>query len=92
MVYMLESTSISLATQGAETLQQSLGLPVNAFSYLLSHGTVDEEHIVFYQKLVNQITDEGDKSAIIEVANNTFRLFANVLRSIPHNMENSHAA
>lgn len=92
MVYMLESTSISLATLGAETLQQSLGLPASAFTYLLSHGTVDEEHIVFYQKLVNRITNEEDKSAIIDVANNTFRLFANVLRSIPHNTEHAHAA
>ncbi len=92
MVYMLESTSIAMATQGAQTLQQSLELPADAFSYLLSHGTVDEDHIVFYQKLVNQITSEPDKAAIIEVARNTFQLFANVFRSIPYQPETRHAA
>lgn len=83
MVYMLESTSIAIATRGAEQLQGSLGLPVEAFSYLLSHGTVDAEHIVFYQKLVDQIENEEDKEAIIEVASNSFVLFSRVFASIP---------
>lgn len=89
MVYMLESTSIALATQGAQTLQRSLDLPVGAFSYLLSHGTVDEDHIVFYQQLVNRIENDDDKRAIVEVANNTFYLFAELLRSIPHSAAGS---
>lgn len=84
MVYMLESTSIAIATQGAQQLQGALGLPVEAFSYLLSHGTVDEAHIVFYQQLVDQIDNEEDKAAIIEVAGNAFLLFSRVFASIPH--------
>jgi heme oxygenase len=38
----------------------------------------------FFEETVNTITDPEDQKAIIEVAQNTFRLFANVLRAIPH--------
>ncbi|MBU0655657.1 MAG: iron-containing redox enzyme family protein [Gammaproteobacteria bacterium] len=91
MVFMLESTSIQLATQGANTLQLALGLPPNAFTYLSSHGTLDISHMEFFRQLVNQIDDPADQTAIIEVARNTFRLFANVLASIPMLEEVQHA-
>jgi hypothetical protein len=84
MVFMLESTSIALANAGAGSIMQSLNLPENAFSYLLSHGTLDIEHLHFYEKTVNQIQDAIDQAAIIEVAQNAFRLFAKVLEAIPH--------
>ena len=45
MVFMLESTSIRLATQGANTIQLALGLPATAFTYLQSHGTLDISHM-----------------------------------------------
>ena len=92
MVFMLESTSIQLATQGANTIQLALDLPPTAFTYLQSHGTLDISHMEFFRKLVNQIEDATDQAAIIEVARNTFRLFANVLRSIPVFEEVQHAA
>lgn len=92
MVFMLESTSIQLATQGANTIQLALDLPSTAFTYLQSHGTLDISHMEFFRKLVNQIEDGADQAAIIEVARNTFRLFANVLRSIPVLEEVQHAA
>lgn len=92
MVYMLESTSIAIASQGAQTLQQSLQLPASAFTYLQSHGAVDEEHIVFYRKLVEKIDDAGDRQAIIDTARATFRLFANLFRALPHHRGYADAA
>lgn len=92
MVFMLESTSIRLATQGANTIQLALGLPETAFTYLQSHGTLDISHMEFFRQLVNRIDDAADQAAIIEVARNTFRLFANVLQSIPMNAEVKYAA
>jgi pyrroloquinoline quinone (PQQ) biosynthesis protein C len=92
MVFMLESTSIQLATQGANTIQLALGLPPTAFTYLQSHGTLDISHMEFFRKLANRIEDAADQAAIIEVARHTFRLFANVLRSIPQFEEVKHAA
>jgi pyrroloquinoline quinone (PQQ) biosynthesis protein C len=92
MVFMLESTSTQIASQGADAILKGLGLPKNAFTYLYSHGALDIEHLSFYEKLVNRIDDPADQAAIIEVANNTFRLFANVLRAIPMERSQRHAA
>ncbi len=92
MVFMLESTSTQIASTGADAIMAGLGLPKSAFSYLYSHGALDVEHLKFFETLVNQITDPADQAAIIEVANNTFRLFANVLRAIPHTGAVRHAA
>ena len=84
MVYMLESTSTQIATKGADAVKASLNLDDKAFSYLYSHGVLDLDHMKFLEKTLNSITDEDDKKAIIEVAQNTFLLFANVMRSIPY--------
>ena len=84
MVFMLESTSTQIANKGADSIKDSLNLPKKAFTYLYSHGELDISHMQFFEKTVNGITDPDDQAAIIEVAQNTFRLFANVLRSIPH--------
>jgi long-chain acyl-CoA synthetase len=92
MVFMLESTSIQIANNGADALKTNLGLPQNAFTYLYSHGALDIEHMKFFEQLVDKITDSADQAAIIEVAQNTFRLFANVLRAIPHEKEMKYAA
>lgn len=84
MVYMLESTSVQLANHGANSLKEKLKLKDNAFSYLYSHGELDQDHMVFFEKTVNTITDKKDQAAIIEVANNTFTLFKNMLSALPH--------
>lgn len=92
MVFMLESTSTQIANNGADAVRERLGLPKSAFSYLYSHGALDIEHMKFFEKTVNRVTDPADQAAIIEVASNAFRLFANVMRAIPHKQESRHAA
>lgn len=84
MVFMLESTSTQIANTGADAVMKNLGLPKSAFTYLYSHGALDIEHLKFFETLANKIDDPDDQAAIIEVTNNTFRLFAHVLRAIPH--------
>ncbi|MCB9987845.1 MAG: iron-containing redox enzyme family protein [Rhodospirillales bacterium] len=84
MVFMLESTSMQIATHGADAVKKSLELPQSAFTYLFSHGSLDIEHMDFFKTLVNRIDDPDDQAAIIEVAKDTFHLFADVMRSIPH--------
>lgn len=84
MVFMLESTSIQIANKGADAVKDKIGLPKNAFSYLYSHGALDIEHMKFFEQTVNRIDDPDDQAAITEVAQNTFRLFASLMRSIPH--------
>lgn len=92
MVFMLESTSVDIASAGAKSLQEGLGLPKSAFTYLSSHGSLDVSHMAFFEQLVNKVTAPDDQAAILEVANSTFRLFANVLASIPHTKAQRDAA
>ncbi|MDX1559853.1 MAG: AMP-binding protein, partial [Marinobacter sp.] len=83
MVQVLEGTSIELATPLGEAIQKQLGLPKEAFSYLYSHGALDQEHFEFFRNLMNEITDLDDQQAIIEAARMVYRLYGDMLHSIP---------
>ncbi|MBX3479004.1 MAG: iron-containing redox enzyme family protein [Caulobacter sp.] len=91
MVLVLEGTSVRLATQGASAVAESLGLGPECFSYLTSHGALDQDHLVFFQQLMDEVADPNDQAAIIEVAQAVFNLFAGVFRSIPHVRETADA-
>ena len=82
MVHVLEGTSTSLATTTAGLIQNELDLPDAAFSYLRSHGDLDIEHVAFFRDLL----DEFDKQAmhhVIHVADRVYKLYGDVLRSVP---------
>lgn len=83
MVYVLEGTSVSLASNAAGTLAQALDLPASAFSYLSSHGALDIEHMGHFEALVNKLDRPLDLQAIEDCAKVFFRLYGNVFRSIP---------
>ena len=51
-----------------------------------------DDGVIAPGELIGKITDPADQAAIIEVAQNTFRLFANVMRAIPHEKAMKHAA
>ena len=91
MVFVLEGTSVQLATQGAEAVARSLGLGPECFSYLTSHGSLDIEHMGFFQRLMDQVTDPRDQADIVEAARRIFVLFADLFRAIPHARSLAHA-
>lgn len=82
MVLVLEGTSVELAGKAADIIQDSLGLPDNAFSYLRSHGSLDQEHIRFYEKLVDKIPDQDDQKLIIHTAKMFYKLYADIFRTL----------
>ncbi len=82
MVHVLEGTSVQLATYAAAAIQQSLGLPKQAFTYLNSHGSLDLEHVDFFRDLVNRLDDDADKAALVHCANAVFRLYGDIFRSL----------
>lgn len=82
MVLVLEGTSVALATRAAETIEHTLGLPRNAFSYLRSHGDLDIEHTGFYEQLMNRLEDEDDRRAVIHAAKRFYKLYGDVFRSL----------
>lgn len=82
MVLVLEGTSVQLATQAAQSIQQALELPDTAFSYLTSHGSLDIEHVSFFEKLMNKIDDEKDQQAIIHCARVMYKLYGDIFRGL----------
>jgi len=83
MVHVLEGTSVSLALLAADKIQNTLGLPDRAFTYLRSHGTLDQKHVAHFVDLMNRVDDAGDQEAIVHAARAFFRLYGDVFRSLP---------
>jgi pyrroloquinoline quinone (PQQ) biosynthesis protein C len=82
MVLVLEGTSTAVATQAGETMMHSLNLPKKAFSYLLSHGSLDISHVSFYESLVNQISNPDDQACLIHSAKIFYKLYGDIFRTI----------
>ena len=83
MVLVLEGTSVALALQAAERIQRALQLPDSAFSYLRSHGELDREHTAHFAQLMNLLDDPADQRAVIHAAKMFYRLYGDILRSLP---------
>lgn len=83
MVHVLEGTSVSLALLAADQIQKPLQLPDAAFSYLRSHGTLDQEHTAHFELLMDQVEDAGDQADIVHAACAFYRLYGDVFRSLP---------
>ena len=83
MVFVLEGTSTSIASEAARLIKAHLNLPNAAFSYLISHGELDKEHVQFFEQIINKVDDENDLADIIYVAKRVYRLYGDVIRSVP---------
>ncbi|MEA9393267.1 iron-containing redox enzyme family protein [Acerihabitans sp. TG2] len=82
MVQVLEGTSVAIATTIAGQLETGLGLPAQATRYLSSHGSLDKEHLKFFEKLMNKVDKPNDCDAIIHAAKVVYQLYGDMLRSI----------
>jgi pyrroloquinoline quinone (PQQ) biosynthesis protein C len=81
-VQVLEGTSISIADHAANCIQQALGLPDQAFSYLRSHGAIDQQHIKFFESLMNRIEDPAEQALIIHSSRMFYQLYGNIFREL----------
>lgn len=82
MVQVLEGTSVAIALNVAEQLKKGLSLPLNAMSYLSSHGALDQEHLRFFKSLMDKVEKPEDQQAIIHSAKVVYRLYGSMLREI----------
>jgi long-chain acyl-CoA synthetase len=82
MVLVLEGTSIAKAIAAADGLQQTLNLPDEAFTYLRSHGALDQEHMKFFARLMNRIDDAAEQELIVHSARVFYRLYGDILSNI----------
>jgi pyrroloquinoline quinone (PQQ) biosynthesis protein C len=92
MVLVLEGTSVRVASEAAASLQRSLGLPKTAFSYLTSHGALDQSHMQFYAGVVNRLTGAHDQACVIHAARRFYRLYGDVFRALPLTLPKQAAA
>ena len=83
MVMVLEGTSIALATDAADRIQNELALPDAAFSYLRSHGSLDLEHIEVFKGLMEQLDAAEDGDAVVDTARVVYRLYGDMFRCLP---------
>jgi pyrroloquinoline quinone (PQQ) biosynthesis protein C len=93
-VHVLEGMSTLLADQAADAIQRSLAYRgKDGFSYLRSHGALDIEHVAFFKKLVNGITDTSIQQIVIEASKVFYRLYGNMYHELAtrHRVK-SHAA
>lgn len=82
MVFVLEGTSVALALMVADRIQQALDLPDAAFSYLRSHGTLDQEHTRHLANLLEKMTPE-DQAEVLRCARIFYRLYGEIFRALP---------
>lgn len=83
MVHVLEGTSVALALQAADQIQAHLKLPDRAFSYLRSHGTLDQQHTAHFAQLMDRIESPADRADIVHAARAFYRLYGDVFRGLP---------
>ena len=81
MVYVLEGTSVALALSAADRIQRALGLPDEAFSYLRSHGALDQAHTRHLAELLEKMTP-ADQAEVIRRARMFFRLYGDIFRAL----------
>lgn len=83
MVLVLEGTSAAIATRAAEIIAERLALPRRAFTYLLSHGALDQQHVGQFDRLIDRLDEAGDRAALLHAARMFYRLYGDVFRALP---------
>jgi len=95
MVHVLEGLSTLLAHNLAKAVKTALRADgAEGFSYLMSHGSLDVEHVALFRSLVNGIEDSRTIDIIIEATRVFYRLYGAIFIELDHdiNAEIAHAA
>lgn len=87
MVFVLEGTSAALALNAATSIQRALGLPDRSFSYLRSHGTLDQKHVGNLAAIVDRLDEELDLPDVITCARAMYRLYGGVFRGLERSIQ-----
>ena len=82
MVQVLEGTSVNMADQAASQIKEALGLPERAFSYLRSHGAIDQTHIKYLEGLMNRFEKPEQQGLLIHSTKMFYRLYKGVFDSV----------
>lgn len=98
MVHVLEGMSVALARSAASSIISRLGLcaqgdgRVAGFSYLISHGHLDEEHVQLLAGLLARIDSPDRRQTVIQAAKDFYRLYGDIFRELGAGQGGDHAA
>jgi hypothetical protein len=62
------------------------------FSYLRTHGSLDQEHVAFFRTLVDGFDDPKTQRIIIDNAKVFYRLYGGIFRDLGASMDVRNAA
>jgi hypothetical protein len=82
MVFVLEGTSAALASVAAERLESVLKLPPQAFTYLRSHGDLDQAHVCDLAAILERLDHASDREAVLRCARGVYWLYGQMFRSL----------
>ena len=82
-VHVLEGMSVRLADKLADAVKASFGTTSEkGFSYLRSHGSLDQEHVAFFRELVDGFEDAETQRIIIENSRIFYRLYGAIFEDL----------
>lgn len=89
MVHVLEGMSVLLADKAAASIGEALGVEKGGkgFTYLVSHGSLDQDHVAFFEKLVNTIDDAEKQDVIIDTAKVIYTLWGDMFDALDKQFE-----
>jgi len=83
MVHVLEGISAMIALRAARSIRSRIGESRGkGFSYLESHGSLDQEHVKFFEVLVNRVEAPETRDMIVDSAKIMYRLFGAVFKDL----------
>lgn len=82
MVHVLEGTSVALALRAADRIQDALELPNRAFTYLRSHGTLDQEHVQHLAGILERFDCDEDRTAVVYCAQAMYWLYGSMFHRL----------
>lgn len=87
MIYALEATRARLAAPVARAISTVLNVGPEGLRYLSSRAEAGEENLMAIERLMEQIDDPADQTAIAEVTHTTFALMADFFQALPPRVE-----
>ncbi|MEA1647970.1 iron-containing redox enzyme family protein [Nitrospirillum sp. BR 11164] len=88
MVHVLEGMSTLLASRAADALRRAYRTDgASGFRYLTSHGALDQEHVAFFQQLVDGLRTPEALAVIADTANMVYRLYGDIFRDLSRGMD-----
>lgn len=92
-VHVLEGMSVLLADKVANAMKASLGRDAETgFSYLRTHGSLDQDHVAFFRTLADGFDDPATQRIVIDHAKLFYRLYGAIFHDLGARAELSHAA